>query len=98
MARAAGTVAYRDLVASVADLAGVTKRDARAVLNALAERIRGAVVDGAVVGIPGLGRFEVVRTKERVGRNPRTGEVVRVPAGRKLRFRPAAQVKRELAS
>lgn len=42
--------------------------------------------------LPGLGKLVVVATKARQARNPRTGEIIEIPAGRKVKFRPGKEL------
>lgn len=49
--------------------------------------------DGARLTVKGFGSFESVRTAAKKGRNPRTGEEIKVPAARAVRFRPSTTMK-----
>ena len=52
-----------------------------------------AVKKGEPVKIPGLGTFRKVQTKARMGRNPQTGEPIKIPARKKVRFSVAKTFK-----
>ena len=67
---------------------GVSKRDAK-VLSDMAERSQRT----GEFAIPGLGRLVRVTRKARVGRNPATGESIKIPAKKVLRFRAAKTAK-----
>jgi len=81
------------LVQKLAELADLNKRQADAVLQKLVEVTVGAVRKGDVVKIPGLGTFRKVQTKARMGRNPQTGEQIKIPARKKVRFSVAKTFK-----
>ena len=69
-----------DLIASVAQNAGLTKKDAERVLNAAIDAITISLVKGEKVQISGFGSFEVKDREARMGRNPHTKEAVEIPA------------------
>ena len=73
-------VSKRDLVALVAERAGVTKKEASTVLEATLATITDAVAQGWKVSIFGFGAFEPRQRKGRTGRNPRTGEILNIAA------------------
>jgi len=75
------------LVSRMAELAGVTKAQAERGLSALIQAITEAIEKGEVVRLVGFGSFEVVRRAERAGRNPRTGELLKIPEKKVVRFR-----------
>lgn len=62
------------------------------VINAIADCLR----LGKTVHLKGVGRFEVVPTAERLGRNPKTGEPHVIPAGRRIKFHPSKTLQRQL--
>lgn len=74
-----------DLILEVARLAGIDRRVSEAVVTAVFEQITEALAKGDRVELRGLGTFEVRRRPARVGRNPKTGASVQVPA-RKVPF------------
>jgi len=69
-----------ELVDVVADKAKVTKKQADAVLTAAIDSIMEAVSKGEKVTLVGFGSFEPRERKEREGRNPKTGEAMKIPA------------------
>ena len=76
-----------ELVAAVSEKAGITKRDAEKAITALVETIEEALKAGQKVSLVGFGTFEVRDRKPRVGRNPQTGEEIRIPASRVPSFK-----------
>ena len=81
------------LVQKLADASELNKKQAGAVLEALVDTTIGAVKKGDPVKIPGLGTFRKVQTKARMGRNPQTGEPIKIPARKKVRFTVAKTFK-----
>ncbi len=85
-----------ELAAQVASRAGMTKADAAAAVNSMVDAIADTLVNGEKVQIAGLGVFTVKATAARQARNPRTGETVNIAAGRKISFKPGADLKARL--
>jgi len=83
----------RDLIQKTADKTGFTKKECEAVLNALFETITETIESGEKVQIIGFGTFESRERAARTARNPRTGEMVTVPARRMPAFKPGADLK-----
>ena len=69
-----------DLVAKVADTAGLTKKDADKAVNAMLEAVTGALKKGDKVTLVGFGTFETRKRPARIGRNPQTKEEIKIPA------------------
>lgn len=81
------------LVQKLADASDVSKRQADTVLQTLVDVTVNSVRRGDPVKIPGLGTFRKVQTKARMGRNPQTGEAIKIPARKKVRFSVAKTFK-----
>jgi DNA-binding protein HU-beta len=81
------------LIQKLADASGLTKKQASTMLEALVETTVSSVRKGDPVKIPGLGTFRKVQTKARMGRNPQTGEPIKIPARKKARFSVAKSFK-----
>jgi len=69
-----------ELVAAMAENAGLSKKDAEKALNAFIESVEGAVKSGDKVSLIGFGTFEARERSERTGKNPRTGEALKIAA------------------
>jgi nucleoid DNA-binding protein len=82
-----GPVLLADLVDSVAELTKNPKTVVDDVLRAALNAIEGSVSKGQTVNLVGFGRFEVYQRTARVGRNLRTGETLKIPATRSVRFK-----------
>ena len=74
------------LIAEVAKKAGLSKKDAANAVNATIETIKKNVKKG--VTLIGFGTFKVVRRKARIGRNPQTGEKIKIKAKNVVKFKP----------
>jgi DNA-binding protein HU-beta len=71
-----------ELVDKIAEKASVTKKDADAILSAMLDVILDAVASGDKVTLVGFGTFEARDRQAREGRNPSTGEPIKIPATR----------------
>jgi DNA-binding protein HU-beta len=85
-----------DLVESLAEEFGLTKTYARDLVDRVFETITEAAHTGEEVAIFGFGRFKVVERGARTGRNPRTGETVKIPPRKVLKFEAAKAMKESL--
>ena len=82
-----------DLVASVAEAASLSKSDAGRAVDTVFDSITDALQNGSDVRIVGFGSFTVAERRATTGRNPRTGEVVPVPASRVPKFKAGKALK-----
>ena len=82
-----------ELVADVAMRLNEPKMKAEEAVDAVFEAIKEALKKGDEVRLPSFGVFVVSETAERKARNPQTGEEVKVPAGRRARFRAGKALK-----
>ena len=87
------TLGIPELSASAAEAHDLTKARAKALLDGIRDEIVETLLAGKRVNIFGLGTFEVRPTKEKMGRNPKTGESIQIPAGRKIVFKTAKGLK-----
>jgi len=69
-----------DLIAKIAEKSGMTKKDAEKSLNAFIETVTEALAAGDKIALVGFGTFETKKRAARKGKNPRTGEVINIPA------------------
>jgi DNA-binding protein HU-beta len=75
-----------DLVSQLAKDTGMSANQSGKVVNKLFELISDALQKGEDVRITGFGTFRLSETKERPGRNPRTGEAIQIPASKRVSF------------
>ena len=76
-----------ELVEAVATATGLTKADATRAIDATFEAITGALKDGDKVPLVGFGTFAVSKRAAREGRNPQTGETVKIAARNAVTFK-----------
>ena len=71
-----------ELILSIAEETGFSRKDVEIGLNAAIHQITKALVEGEKIQIVGFGAFETKVRAERMGRNPKTGENIPIPAPR----------------
>lgn len=82
-----------ELISSVADAAGVTKSVATKAVDSVFDSITLSLKKGDEVRLVGFGTFVVVKREASEGRNPRTGEKIKIPASRQPKFRAGKALK-----
>ena len=82
-----------DLVSKMADAAGITKAVAEKALNSFIAAVSDALADGDKITLVGFGTFDVAERSARGGRNPRTGETIKIPASKAVRFKAGNKLK-----
>lgn len=85
-----------DLVDAVAGLNDLSKADAKKIVDSVFDTIAGAAAKGDEVSLNGFGKFKVKQTAARDGRNPATGEAIKIAASKKLGFSAAKAIKDKL--
>lgn len=91
------TITKKDLALKVSEATGLRKNMSAKVVDALFASMRDTLITGNRIEIRGFGVFEVKDTKPKpAARNPRTGEIIYVPARRKTHFKPGKLLKKEL--
>jgi DNA-binding protein HU-beta len=83
----------QDLVSSVADKADISKTKAAAAVDAVIEAIKGSLKKGDDVRLVGFGTFTVAQRAATTGRNPRTGEPIKIPASKQPKFKAGKELK-----
>jgi len=76
----------QDLVRKIAQDTGVSKSSAAATIDALLASITRALKKGDAITFVGFGTFKTSQRKARVARNPRTGDAIKIPKRRVVRF------------
>ncbi|MDR2076764.1 MAG: HU family DNA-binding protein [Desulfovibrio sp.] len=82
-----------DLVDTIAAKAGLTKVASEKALSAFLVSVQDQLVKEGRLTLTGFGTFAVESRKERKGRNPRTGEVIKIPATKVVKFRVGKTLK-----
>src|SRR5437868_4075873 len=81
-----GTMTKEELIAKMAASAGITKVAAGTALQAFTGAVTTSLKKGQRVSLVNFGTFTVAKRKARLGRNPRTGEALRIPAAKVPKF------------
>ncbi|MBT3359479.1 MAG: HU family DNA-binding protein [Rhodospirillales bacterium] len=82
-----------DLVATVANNAGISKADAAKAVDGVFSAISDALKGGGEVRLVGFGTFSVAQRAATTGRNPRTGESIQIPASKQPKFKAGKGLK-----
>ena len=82
-----------DIADKIASENGLTKAQAKAIVDGVFKEIGDAAVAGGEISIPGFGKFKVKDSPARDGRNPSTGATIKIAASKKLTFAPAKALK-----
>ena len=82
-----------DLVEEVAKVTELTRKDSEVIVDTLFESVIKALRVGDKLEVRGFGSFRVRQRNARIGRNPKTGEKVEVPAKRVPYFKPSKELK-----
>jgi DNA-binding protein HU-beta len=85
-----------ELIDAVATEAGVSKADAERTLGAFFDHVVTSAKKDDKIAWPGFGSFTVTKRAARKGRNPQTGEPVKIAASKALKFTPSATLKTAL--
>lgn len=81
------------MLSALAEKTGLSKKDTVGVVDAMVEMAYKEVKKNGIFVVPGLGRFVKIRRAARVGRNPATGESIKIPAKTVVKFRVAKAAK-----
>jgi len=76
-----------ELVSKVASESGITKSQAEKAVNGFVTAVSGALASGDKITLVGFGTFSVGSRAQREGRNPRTGEKIKIPASKAVKFK-----------
>ena len=86
-----------ELIAAVAEVTGLSKKDTEKAVNSTFDAITAALEAGEKVSLVGFGAFDVKERAARMGRNPRTKEEVEIPASRVPQFKAGKALKDAVA-
>ena len=82
-----------ELVVSIAEKAAISKKDAEKALSAFLDTVAEELKKGEKIQLVGFGTFEVSERPEREGRNPRTGETMKIAASKAPKFKAGKALK-----
>ena len=95
-AKPSGTSDRKHLIGLIQNTTGCSAQRAKETLNSLLGTIGASLKKNQKVKLVGFGSFVVIKRRARKGRDPRTGEAIRVKASKSVRFRPGQPLKRSL--
>jgi integration host factor subunit beta len=87
------TMTKADLVEEVTKLGDLTRRDSEVIVETIFDSVIGALRSGDKIEIRGFGSFRIRQRKPRIGRNPKTGTKVEVPAKKVPYFKPSKELR-----
>ena len=85
-----------ELVAAMADKAGLSKKDTEKALKAFTDVVAAQLKKGNKIALVGFGTFEVAKRAAREGRNPQSGKVMKIPASKAPKFKAGKALKDEV--
>ena len=90
------TLTKKELAQNLSDQTELSLADAIRFVNLFFDTIKEQLNSGKTVKLSGFGTFDIVQTKERVGRNPKTMEEFPIPSKRKVKFTVSPKVKKSI--
>ncbi len=87
------TVTLRHMAVALSETHGLNKKQANEIMNDLVASITKHLKKGARLRLAGLGTLQVRKRAARMGRNPATGEAIKIKASKKVAFRAAKELK-----
>ena len=82
-----------ELVAAIAEKAGLSKKDAEGAVKAFTDTVAEQLKAGEKIQLVGFGTFEVAERAARTGKNPQTGEAIKIPASKAPKFKAVKALK-----
>ena len=82
-----------ELVAAIAEKAGLSKKDAEGAVKAFTDTVAEQLKAGEKIQLVGFGTFEVAERAARTGKNPQTGEAIKIPASKAPKFKAGQALK-----
>jgi len=93
VAKKQNTVTAKQIASDLADKHEMTKRQTNELIESLVAQITKHLKKGDKIRLPGLGIFQVRKRDARRGRNPATGEPIKIKASKKVAFRASKDLK-----
>lgn len=81
-----------EMIAAMAEKAGMSKVDAKKALEAFMCTVEGEMKAGNKISLPGFGTFSVKDSPARTGKNPKTGEVIKIAAKKSAKFKAGSNL------
>ena len=83
-----------ELIERIVRDARLKRSEAIRAVKSVVGAIRAVISEGGKISLSGLGTFKVKARKARPGRNPKTGETIQIPIGKKVSFKPSLALKK----
>ena len=90
------TLTKKELAQNLSDQTELSLADAKKFVDLFFDTIKEQLNSGKTVKLSGFGTFDIVQTKERVGRNPKTMEEFPIPSKRKVKFTVSPKVEKSI--
>ena len=90
------TLTKKEIAQNLSDQTELSLADAKKFVDLFFDTIKEQLNSGKTVKLSGFGTFDIVQTKERVGRNPKTMEEFPIPSKRKVKFTVSPKVKKSI--
>ena len=90
------TLTKKELAQNLSDQTELSLADAKKFVDLFFDTIKEQLNSGKTVKLSGFGTFDIVQTKERVGRNPKTMEEFPIPSKRKVKFTVSPKVRKSI--
>ncbi len=87
----------KELIDNIAKETELHKKDVMEMLNGILRVIPKTLKDGDKVSLVGFGTFSVAERKARKGRNPKTGQIMTIPAHKTIKFRVGKELKNQIS-
>lgn len=85
-----------EIIASLAENIGLSKADVEKVYNATFELFKEELAKGNKISVSGFGTFDISERAEREGRNPQTGETIKIAASKSVKFKAGKELKEKV--
>ena len=85
-----------EIIASLAESIGLSKADVEKVYNATFELFKEELAKGNKISVSGFGTFDISERAEREGRNPQTGETIKIAASKSVKFKAGKELKEKV--
>ena len=92
------TITKADMVEYLHNELGLNKSDCKILIEDFFDEIKEVLISGEEVKLSGFGNFELLNKNERPGRNPKTGEEVKISARRVVTFRAGNKLRKKIAT
>ncbi len=90
------TLTKKELAQNLSDQTELSLADAKKFVDLFFDTVKEQLNSGKTVKLSGFGTFDIVQTKERIGRNPKTMEEFPIPSKRKVKFTVSPKVKKSI--